>query len=91
MQFHIMTKEQIFLGMKLVQYLPFELVDTIIVTMARFTFGDLSNYGIVRPKDGPLVLKARSGRSAVLDVGTVQKIKNGEIKVNKLNCSFICN
>ncbi|XP_078170252.1 putative indole-3-pyruvate monooxygenase YUCCA10 [Carex rostrata] len=79
--FHIMTKEQIFLGMKLVQYLPFELVDTIIVTMARFTFGDLSNYGIVRPKDGPLVLKARSGRSAVLDVGTVQKIKNGEIKV----------
>ena len=65
MQFHIMTKEQIFLGMKLVQYLPFELVDTIIVTMARFTFGDLSNYGIVRPKDGPLVLKARSGRSEI--------------------------
>jgi indole-3-pyruvate monooxygenase len=78
-----MTKEQIFLGMKLVKYLPLNFVDGLIVAMANFTFGDLSNYGILRPKDGPLELKARTGRSSVLDVGTVQKIRNGEIKVNK--------
>lgn len=83
MQFHITTKEQIFMGMKLVQYLPVKFVDRLIMTMASFTFGDLSNYGIMRPKDGPFVLKARTGRSSVIDVGTVQKIRNGEIKVNK--------
>ena len=36
----------------------------------------------MRPKIGPLGLKAETGRSAVLDVGTVGLIKKGIIKVS---------
>jgi indole-3-pyruvate monooxygenase len=57
------------------------IVDDLLVRMSDFVFGDLSRHGIVRPKLGPLLLKAKIGRSAVIDVGTVGLIKNGTIKV----------
>ncbi|CAO2147206.1 unnamed protein product [Urochloa humidicola] len=78
---HIMTKRLIRLGMTLVQHVPITIVDFQIVTIANFTFGNLSRHGIVRPKTGPLLLKAKTGRSCVIDVGTVGLIKKGIIKV----------
>ncbi|KQK02876.1 probable indole-3-pyruvate monooxygenase YUCCA10 [Brachypodium distachyon] len=78
---HIMTKELIRLGMTLVNHLSPELVDNLLVMMSNFIFGDLSKHGIMRPKNGPLVLKSETGRSAVIDVGTVGLIKKGIIKV----------
>ena len=77
-----MTKEIIRLGMTLVQYTPVNVVDDLLVRLANFVFGDLLSHGIVRPKIGPLGLKAETGRSAVLDVGTVGLIKKGIIKVS---------
>ena len=61
---------------------PRECVDDLLVRLANFVFGDLLSHGIVRPKIGPLGLKAETGRSAVLDVGTVGLIKKGIIKVS---------
>ncbi|KAJ1275562.1 hypothetical protein BS78_05G145200 [Paspalum vaginatum] len=78
---HIMTKELIRLGMTLVKYVPISIVDSLIVNSANFIFGDLSGHGIVRPKIGPLLLKCKTGKSSVIDVGTVRLIKNGVIKV----------
>ncbi|RLM70191.1 putative indole-3-pyruvate monooxygenase YUCCA10 [Panicum miliaceum] len=78
---HVMTKEIIRLGMTLVQHIPVNAVDDLLVRLANFVFGDLSRHGIVRPKTGPLQLKAETGRSAVIDVGTVGLIKKGIIKV----------
>ncbi|CAL5043439.1 unnamed protein product [Urochloa decumbens] len=78
---HIMTKGLIRLGMTLVQHVPVTIVDFLIVTIANFTFGDLSRHVIVRPKNGPLLLKAKTGRSSVIDVGTAGLIKKGIIKV----------
>ncbi|CAL4986358.1 unnamed protein product [Urochloa decumbens] len=78
---HIMTKGLIRLGMTLVQHVPVTIVDFLIVTIANFTFGDLSRYGIVRPNTGPLLLKAKTGRSPIVDVGTAGLIKRGVIKV----------
>ncbi|CAL5079941.1 unnamed protein product [Urochloa decumbens] len=78
---HIMTKGLIRLEMTLVQHVPVTIVDFLIVTIANFTFGDLSRHGIVRPKTGPLLLKAKTGRSYVIDVGTAGLIKKGIIKV----------
>ncbi|CAL5059224.1 unnamed protein product [Urochloa decumbens] len=78
---HIMTKGLIRLGMTLIQHVPVTIVDFLIVTIANFTFGDLSRHGIVRPKTGPLLLKAKTGRSSVIDVGTARLIKKGIIKV----------
>lgn len=40
-----------------------------------------SRHGITRPKVGPLLLKSTTGRSAVIDVGTVGLIREGKIKV----------
>ncbi|RCV37908.1 hypothetical protein SETIT_8G100900v2 [Setaria italica] len=78
---HIMTKDLIRLGMTLVQHIPIKIVDLLLVTIANFTFGDLSKHGIVRPKTGPLLMKSKTGRSPVINVGTVGLIKKGIIKV----------
>jgi len=76
-----MTKGLIRLGMTLVQHVPVTIVDCLLVNIANFIFGDLSRYGIVRPKPGPLALKSKTGRSSVVDVGTAGLIKKGIIKV----------
>uniref|UniRef100_A0A8I6YIB5 indole-3-pyruvate monooxygenase n=1 Tax=Hordeum vulgare subsp. vulgare TaxID=112509 RepID=A0A8I6YIB5_HORVV len=78
---HVMTKELIRLGMTLAHRLPLNLVDNILVMAANFIFGDLSRHGITRPKMGPMALKSKTGRSAVIDVGTVGLIKKGKIEV----------
>ncbi|CAL4979329.1 unnamed protein product [Urochloa decumbens] len=78
---HVVTKEIIRLGMTLVQHIPVNIVDYLLVKLSNFVFGDLSKHGIVRPKIGPLLLKEKNGRSAVIDVGTIGLIKNGTIKV----------
>ena len=77
-----MTKEIIRLGMTLVQHIPVNIVDGLLVRLSNFVFGDLSKHGIVRPKLGPLLQKAKTGRSAVIDVGTIGLIKDGAIKVS---------
>ncbi|CAL5089273.1 unnamed protein product [Urochloa decumbens] len=79
---HVMTKEIMRLGMTLVQHTPVNIVDDLLVRMSNFVFGDLSRHGIVKPKAGPLLLKEKTGRSAVIDVGTVGLIKKGIIKVH---------
>lgn len=58
------------------------IVDNLIVMMAKFISGDLSRHGITRPKMGPMVLKSKTGRFAVIDVGTVGLIKKEIIKVS---------
>ncbi|XP_047087764.1 probable indole-3-pyruvate monooxygenase YUCCA10 [Lolium rigidum] len=78
---HVMTKELIRLGMTLAHHLPLNLVDKLLVTGAKFMFGDLSRHGITMPNMGPMMLKSKTGRSAVIDVGTVGLIKNGIIQV----------
>jgi indole-3-pyruvate monooxygenase len=65
-----------------VQHIPVNVVDGLLVRLSNFVFGDLSKHGIVRPKLGPLLLKAKTGQSAVIDVGTISLIKNGTIKVS---------
>uniref|UniRef100_A0A453MLU1 indole-3-pyruvate monooxygenase n=1 Tax=Aegilops tauschii subsp. strangulata TaxID=200361 RepID=A0A453MLU1_AEGTS len=79
---HVMTKELIRLGMTLVHYLPLKMIDGLLLMMANAVFGDLSRHGITRPEKGPFVLKSETGRSAVIDVGTIGLIKKDKIKVH---------
>jgi indole-3-pyruvate monooxygenase len=67
--------------------MPIKIVDFLIVTIANFTFGDLSKHGIVRPKTGPLLLKSKTGRSPVINVGTAGLIKKDIIEVSMLTSS----
>ncbi|GMI93043.1 hypothetical protein like AT1G21430 [Hibiscus trionum] len=78
---HVLTKEMVKIAMIMLQYLPGKVVDKITVAISKLKYGKLSKYGIRRPREGPFHLKAKTGRSAVIDVGTISKIKAGEIKV----------
>lgn len=72
------------LSMWLLKWLPMSLVDRLLLIVSRLILGDTARYGLGRPSMGPLELKNLSGKTPVLDVGTLAKIKKGDIKVHTL-------
>ncbi|CAK7329251.1 unnamed protein product [Dovyalis caffra] len=78
---HILTKEIVFLGMRLLNFLPCKVVDATVVLLSRLKHGDISYHGIHKPAKGPFYLKATTGRSPTIDVGAVEKIKAKQIQV----------
>lgn len=72
--------------MWLLKWLPMRLVDRILLIASRLLLGDTARVGLTRPRLGPLELKNIAGKTPVLDVGTLAKIKSGDIKV----LLFIC-
>jgi indole-3-pyruvate monooxygenase len=67
----------------LLRFLPLRLVDRILVLLAGLFLGnDLPRLGLRRPDSGgPLELKNTRGRTPVLDIGALEKIRSGEIAV----------
>ncbi|TKY74185.1 indole-3-pyruvate monooxygenase YUCCA11 [Spatholobus suberectus] len=78
---HFFTKEMVYVGMSLLKYLKMEKVDKLMLLMSKLKYGDMSEYGLTRPKNGPFVLKEKGGTTPTIDVGCVGRIKKGEIKV----------
>ncbi|KAF7817145.1 indole-3-pyruvate monooxygenase YUCCA6-like [Senna tora] len=62
-------------------WLPTRLVDALLLIVSWVMLGDTARFGLDRPHLGPLQLKNLSGKTPVLDVGTLAKIKSGHIKV----------
>ncbi|GJU61842.1 indole-3-pyruvate monooxygenase YUCCA6-like protein [Tanacetum coccineum] len=69
------------LSMWLLKWLPIRLVDRFLLIMSWLVFGDTASFGLDRPQVGPLELKNKTGKTPVLDVGTLAKIKSGDIKI----------
>ncbi|KAK9165574.1 hypothetical protein Scep_000765 [Stephania cephalantha] len=69
------------LSMGLLKWFPRKLVDCFLLLCSWFILGDTARYGFKRPEVGPLELKATKGKTPVLDVGTLDRIKTGQIKV----------
>ncbi|XP_068665817.1 probable indole-3-pyruvate monooxygenase YUCCA5 [Aristolochia californica] len=65
----------------LMKWLPLWLVDKLLLILAWLVLGKIEKYGLKRPSMGPLQLKNTLGKTPVLDVGALQKIKSGDIKV----------
>ncbi|KAL6871564.1 hypothetical protein ACP4OV_014393 [Aristida adscensionis] len=65
----------------LLRFLPLWLVDRILVVLARLFLGDLEKLGIRRPSRGPLELKNTRGRTPVLDIGALARIRSGDIEI----------
>lgn len=89
LQLHVLPKEMlgrstVALSMRLLKWLPLRLVDWLLILSSWLIHGDTSRRGIVRPKTGPLQLKEATGRTPVLDVGSMAKINSGEIKVSTI-------
>jgi indole-3-pyruvate monooxygenase len=86
-QVHVLPREILGLStfgiaMALLKWLPLRLVDRILLAAAHLALGDTGQLGLRRPKTGPLELKNLTGRTPVLDVGTLDHIKSGKIKVS---------
>ncbi|PRQ24374.1 putative indole-3-pyruvate monooxygenase [Rosa chinensis] len=65
----------------LVRYLSLSKVESLMVLLSKLVYGDMTKYGIARPKEGPFTMKIKYGKYPVIDVGTCSKIKSGEIQV----------
>ncbi|KAM7253257.1 hypothetical protein ACFE04_025875 [Oxalis oulophora] len=78
---HVVTKNLVYLGMVLLKYLPCKIVDSIVVLLSKIRYGDTSKFGIHRPSLGPFMFKRITGKTPTIDVGTLDRIKVGDIKV----------
>ncbi|KAI4349601.1 hypothetical protein L6164_010167 [Bauhinia variegata] len=78
---HFLSREMVFLGLFLLKYLSLGIVDSLMVILSKMFYGDLTEYGIGRPDEGPFFMKDNYGKYPVINVGTYEKIKSGEIKV----------
>lgn len=92
---HVLPQEMIGrstfgLSMSLLKWFPVPLVDKFLLLMSWFSVGDTSRLGLHRPDIGPLELKNLSGKTPVIDVGTLAKIKIGHIKVPSSSVAFVC-
>lgn len=80
-------------AMLLMSWLPLWLVDKILLILTWFILGDIEKYGLKRPSIGPLQLKNSQGKTPVLDIGALEKIRAGKIKVvpgiNKFSCGTV--
>ncbi|KAJ4846218.1 hypothetical protein Tsubulata_025569 [Turnera subulata] len=78
---HLLTRGMVYIGLKLLKYLSLGMVDSLMVFLSKIVYGDLTKYGMARPKEGPFLMKVAYGKYPVFDVGTFGKIKSGEIQV----------
>ncbi|KAI4337360.1 hypothetical protein L6164_015789 [Bauhinia variegata] len=69
------------IAMALSKWLPLRLVDKFLLLMTSYILGNTDQYGLRRPKTGPIELKNAIGKTPVLDVGALAQIKSGKIKV----------
>ncbi|CAK9310047.1 unnamed protein product [Citrullus colocynthis] len=86
---HIMTRGMIKLQVLLGQYLPLGFLDSLMVFLSKIVFGELTKYGMKRPEKGPIHMKRHHGKFPILDVGTFNKIKSGEIHVLSSEISMV--
>jgi cation diffusion facilitator CzcD-associated flavoprotein CzcO len=70
------------------QKLPRWLQDAVGNLLKKITIGDLSTYGIEISRTAPLKQLLTSGKTPVIDLGTVAMIRKGRIKVKKDIRSF---
>ena len=85
-QLHVLPREMLGistfgLSVFLLRWLPIKQVDSVLLFFSRLILGDTEKYGLPRPKIGPLQIKSSTGKTPVLDIGALRKIKTGEIKV----------
>lgn len=66
---------------RLTGLLPPRAADRINAPLLRLVLGDLQPFGLRRPPYGPLTQIATTGRTPLIDVGTIEAIKTGRIAI----------
>jgi cation diffusion facilitator CzcD-associated flavoprotein CzcO len=62
-------------------WIPAAVRDVVFRWLVALTVGDLSRYGIQRPREGIVARIDRLGRIPLIDIGTIARIKSGQIRV----------
>ncbi|XP_021730910.1 probable indole-3-pyruvate monooxygenase YUCCA10 [Chenopodium quinoa] len=78
---HILSKGMVNMGLVLLKHLPLKWVDNFLVLISKIVYGDVTKYGLTRPQEGPFYLKVAFGKYPIIDQGSFQKIKSGEIQI----------
>ncbi|CAL1517781.1 NAD(P)/FAD-dependent oxidoreductase [Chitinophaga sp. MM2321] len=65
----------------LMSRLPPHVADTISAPLMKWLIGDLTKLGLRKMSYGPLEEICRDGKAPVLDIGTIQHIRKGHIKI----------
>ncbi|PKI76825.1 probable indole-3-pyruvate monooxygenase YUCCA5 [Punica granatum] len=77
----ILGKSTFELAVFLMKWLPIWFVDKLLLILAWLVLGNIEKLGLKRPSVGPLELKNTKGKTPVLDIGALAKIRSGDIKV----------
>ncbi|KAK2986360.1 hypothetical protein RJ640_026624 [Escallonia rubra] len=77
----IFGKSTFLLATLMMKWLPLWMVDKLLLILAWLILGKTDNYGLKRPSVGPLELKNTQGKTPVLDIGALEKIRSGDIAV----------
>ncbi|KAF9662174.1 hypothetical protein SADUNF_Sadunf18G0025900 [Salix dunnii] len=83
---HVLPREMLGMStfgiaMALLKWFPLRLVDKLLLLVATLALGNTDQFGLKRPKTGPIELKNVTGKTPVLDDGALSQIKSGKIKV----------
>lgn len=60
---------------------PYKTVDAINAPILRLALGDYTRFGLQRAKRGPLAMIKETGRIPLMDIGTLEWMRRGEIRV----------
>ncbi|KAF5736684.1 Yucca 3 [Tripterygium wilfordii] len=77
----VLGKSTFELAANLMKWCPLWMVDKILLVLARLILGNVQKYGLKRPSLGPIELKNIAGKTPVLDIGALAKIRSRDIKV----------
>lgn len=69
------------LAITMMKWFPLWAVDKILLILARIILGNMEKHGLKRPATGPLELKNAEGKTPVLDIGALEKIRSGAVKI----------
>ncbi|CAN7156293.1 flavin-containing monooxygenase [Rhizobium sp. LjRoot258] len=63
------------------RFLPYRLVDAVNAPILRLRFGDLGKFGLEGARTGPLTGIIERGRTPLINIGTIERIRSGDIRV----------
>ena len=65
----------------LLRHAPEWLSNRLGLAVSRHYYGDLKDVGLRRPETGPITLVRKKGRIPLIDIGTIEQIRKGNIQV----------
>ncbi|KAF5482531.1 hypothetical protein F2P56_003089 [Juglans regia] len=77
----VLGKSTFELAVLMMKWLPLWLVDKLLLILAWLVLGNIEKYGLKRPAVGPMEYKNTMGKTPVLDIGALEKVRSRDIKV----------